>query len=113
MLIKLYAITKEKEKAKKIADKFSTIEPDILFLYYIEFEEYETACDLIEEYWIKHKREISTLISYSYAKLKLKRYKDVYWELNNITTIPKPAYPHLPLITLLQISNIINSMKRK
>ena len=97
MLIKLYAITKEKEKAKKIADKFSTIEPDILFLYYIEFEEYETACDLIEEYWIKHKREISTLISYSYAKLKLKRYKDVYWELKQYYDNPQTCIPALAI----------------
>lgn len=97
MLIKLYAIIQEKEKAQIIVDKYNKIDHEILILYNLEFEEYETVCNLIEKYWETHKKDVSTFVSYSYAKLKLKQYKEIYWDLKQYYDNPQTCIPEIAI----------------
>ena len=61
------------------------------------FEEYETVCNLIEKYWETHKKDVSTFVSYSYAKLKLKQYKEIYWDLKQYYDNPQTCIPEIAI----------------
>lgn len=96
-LIRLYAISKQKDLAKKIADKYSKTDSELLFIYHLEFEEYETACNIIEKYWETNKKETSAFVSYSYAKLKLGEYEKIYWELKQYYDNPQTCTPEISI----------------
>lgn len=97
LLIRLYAISNQKNSAKKIVDKYSPIYPELLFTYHMEFDEYETVCKMIEKYWETNKKEISIFISYSYAKLKLGEYDKIYWELKQYYDNPQTCTPEISI----------------
>lgn len=97
LLIKLYSISGQKDLARKIADKYAKSDLELLFTYHLEFEEYETACKIIEEYWKTNKKEISAFVSYSYAKLKLGEYDKIYRELKLYYDNPQTCTPEISI----------------
>ena len=114
LLIKLYAIEKDEFKAKLIVDKFSKIDFDLEVQYYLEFNDYKKVCELLEAHWQSNNKEISYLINYSFAKIKLGDYDTVYRELKKYYDNPRTCAPELAInyfIASFKKSNKIDENK--
>lgn len=93
-LIRLYSITKQKDKAKELVDKFGDLDFDLIVSYYLDFGMYDELVKTLDKYWAESNPvDFVSFISYSYAKIQLndssifkqiKKYYD-----NPITCLPE------------------------
>ena len=105
-LIDLYSIRGDEEKAKSIVDKYSNIDFDLLIRYKSEFCHYQDVCDLLEKHWETNEIDIDDFVSYSFAKIKLEQYNDLYPKIKQYYDNPDTCIPEIV------INYFITDMKR-
>lgn len=96
LLMRLYLIKKRDEDAKKIVDK-KVSGTDLLYDFYCESNQYDKACNFIKKYWQDNDIEIDDFISYSFAMLKIGKYKEVYSELKRYYDCPATCLPAIAI----------------
>ena len=105
LLMRLYLIKKRDEDAKKIVDK-KVSGTDLLYDFYCESNQYDKACEFIKKYWQDNDIEIDDFISYSFAMLKIGKYKEVYSELKRYYDCPATCLPAIAINYFIAESKI-------